>query len=240
MFHVKPIDQLVTWLDDLGLVIDEHALHRAARHLAWVLKANERLNLTAPVSWDAAVRLHLLDSLAAVPEVADSPQGVMVDLGTGGGFPGIPLALAAERQTILMDSVGKKLTALEEYLAAEGLQQQIGVFKGRSEELATIRPRLATVVVARAVAELPVLVELASPLLENGGFLVALKGRPSDEEIAHSISAGRIVGLEEPTIRKYTLPGGDEERAILTYRKVAESTMVLPRRPGMAKKRPLA
>lgn len=237
---MKHADRLAAWLEELDLVIDESALQVALRHLEWVLKANERLNLTAPVDRDAAVRVHLLDSLAAVPEIIQSAKGLMVDLGTGGGFPGIPLAVASNRPALLVDSVSKKLTALEEYVASEHLQHRITMFKGRSEELASVRPQLATVVVARAVAELPVLVELASPLLEDGGSLVALKGRPSDEEIERSVSAGRLVGFDAPTVRAYTLPGGDEQRMILTYCKATESTVVLPRRPGMAKKKPLA
>lgn len=237
---MKPVEHLASLLTEMNIVVARPALELSLRHLAWVLKANERLNLTAPMDWDAAVRLHLLDSLAALPEVEDSAPGLVVDLGTGGGFPGVPLAVSSNRSAVLVDSVAKKLSAVEEYLASEGLERQISTFKGRSEELASLRPALASIVVARAVAELPVLLELASPLLKNGGSLIALKGRPLEQEVERSMTAARTAGFDVPSIRRYTLPGGDEARAVFTFRKIGEPTIVLPRRAGMAKKRPLA
>lgn len=242
MFHVKPSSARSAaeqMLEELGLAVPEEVLNLCLKHLAWVLAVNETLNLTAITDTNDAVRLHLVDSLAALPEVIGAPGGCLVDVGTGGGFPGIPLAVASGREAILVDSVTKKVAAIDSFLRSESLQTRITTFHGRSEDLALQRPG-AAVVVARAVAPLPVLVELAAPLLANGGRLIALKGRLDDDEYERSLSAACRVGLGDPQRREFRLPNGREQRVLVSYSRVGDAEISLPRRPGMAKKRPLA
>ena len=124
-----------------------------------------------------AVRLHIVDSLMVLPEIGDAPDGMMIDLGSGAGFPGVPLALACGRSTLLLDSVGKKARAVRSFLVELGLDGKVDVYPRRAEEMELDPSNRAAVVVARAVSSLPSLVELASPLLRQGGWLVAMKGR---------------------------------------------------------------
>lgn len=243
MFHVKhmdAIDQLCAWLAQLGLSVGTEPLQGAVAHLEWVLRTNRAINLTAVTEFETALRLHVLDSLVALPLVDQAPDGLLVDLGSGGGFPGVPLALATGRSALLVDSVAKKLRAVDGFLKDYGLSGQIGTYKGRSEELAAEQPGQAAVVTARAVADLPVLVELAAPLLGQSGALIALKGRLGAEELQRAADTADIVGLSSPETRSLVLPGGTDERVLVKFTRESDATIPLPRRVGLAAKRPLA
>ena len=151
------------------------------------------------------------------------------------------MAVAARRQTYLLEATRKKCAFLERWIADSGLRG-VSVSCGRAEDLAS-DPLLAgkiAAVVARALAELPVLVELATPFLAHEGLLLAMKGRITQEEVDRGDSVARRTGLSRVALERYTLPGGEEQRALVTYRRTGDSDVRLPRRAGMAKKRPLA
>lgn len=242
MKHVDELSRLAqSSLEQLGVhIADPGALSTCIDHLLWVLEVSRNMNLTSVVDPEEALRVHLVDSLAALPEIGAAPsEGRMVDIGTGGGFPGLPLAVVSGRNAVLLDSVAKKAAAVGDFVAARGIGN-VEMFAGRSEAFAAEAGPTASVVVARAVAELSVLVELAAPLLHIGGHLVALKGRPQDLERSRGAAAALLVGMELVSERSYCLPGGGEDRSVLVFRKVGPASLELPRRPGMAKKRPLA
>lgn len=214
----------------------------AARYVALLLEGNARANLTRVVGPDAIARDHLLDALVALPLLdAAGPESV-VDLGSGGGVPAIPLALARpETRWTLVESVGKKAALLREFAAALDLST-VTVVAARLEELgrrAGHRERydLAT---ARACAALPVLAELALPLVRVGGSLLAWKGplRAADEEVhAGRTAIGEVGGgrLEIHDTGSAELGG----RTLLVVPKVRPTPSAFPRRPGEPKRRPL-
>lgn len=244
-FHVKHLnashkDLLAGLLATAGLAVPATVQAIVMSHLEWLLATNEELNLTAVTDPAEAVRLHAVDSLMALPELGSAPEGLLVDIGTGGGFPGLELAVASERTALLVDSVRKKARALNGFLVHQNLAPRISVSEERSETLALQDPGCAAVVTARAVADLPVLVELASPLLVIGGRLVALKARLMEDEVARGAAAADVCGMIPAGSRQFSLPGGDEVRTILVYEKISASKIVLPRRPGVATKKPLA
>jgi 16S rRNA (guanine527-N7)-methyltransferase len=148
------------------------------------------------------------------------------------------LAVVAKRTATLLDSSGKKARALAAYASERvpGIQ----VLAERAENHAQQRPHEYSVAVARAVAPLASLVELAAPLLSMGGRLVCLKGAPDQAEIEAGDRVATIVGLVRETTRSIRLPEGREERTIVSYARVAESSVVLPRRVGRAQTRPLS
>lgn len=239
MFHVKPpphaidVRSLEDALASCEVRVEHAQLDLLARHAALVLEANSRLNLTRIVSPEDVVHLHIVDSLAFLPLVAPL-QSPLVDIGSGAGYPGIPLAILGYDVTLL-ESVGKKAAFLQEAVTDLGLTAP--VVRARAEELATTRPEFSTAI-ARAVSSLPALVELASPLLRTGGQLVALKGTPEELERASASKAADIVGMRHSAEVPYRLPRG-EARTVVTYEKVAASRMKLPRRSGMAQRQPL-
>jgi 16S rRNA (guanine527-N7)-methyltransferase len=226
-------------LESLGLEVSPETEERILSFLAIVLRINGELNLTRITDPADAVRLHLLDSLSAIPEVSALPTGEMLDLGTGGGFPGVPLAMATERGTVLLDSIAKKTSATTGALEEAGFSGARSV-TGRAEEIALDSPAAFAVVVARAVAPLPALVELAAPLLVDGGGLVALKGEPLSEELESGNLVAEMLGMRLVGARGLVLPGGGERRTIISYQKMGPSTVHVPRRIGLAQKRPLA
>ncbi|NTU70505.1 MAG: 16S rRNA (guanine(527)-N(7))-methyltransferase RsmG [Coriobacteriia bacterium] len=231
---------LASLLNEAGIEISPEAQGAILSYLRALSEINTRINLTRIVDEQDAIRLHLVDSLLALSEVQDAPAGGMLDLGTGGGFPGVPLAVASGRHVDLLDSVAKKVRAVDDVLHGIGLQHLAAGVPMRAEELALQRRDSYSVVTARAVAELPCLVELASPLLATGGRLLAFKGSPSEQEVVRGIDAGKIVGMRLLRRSEFDLPGGGERRSIIVYEKVSRPRVALPRRVGLAKHSPLA
>ena len=206
-------------------------------HVRMVLTENERTNLTRIGSFEEAMVLHVEDSLAGVPEVKEAPEGRLADLGSGAGFPGIPLSITTEKEITLVESVGKKTQALDRMVHSLSLDDTVKVFNGRAEDLALERPQSFSVVTARALSSLPSLLELASPLLMMGGHLVAYKSADLDEELKEAQAIQEKLGMVYRKIRSLELSNG-AQRTLVVFEKVSEPQVKLPRRPGMAQKRP--
>lgn len=207
-------------------------------HLDLVLEENERTNLTRILDREQGELLHIEDSLQGLPELLAAPEGRYGDLGTGGGFPGIPLAVMSQRETVLVDSIGKKTQALDRIIDRLGLSGAVSTYTGRTEELATEQPKSFAVLSARALSTLSSLLELAAPLLELGGHLICYKARLDDEELSQAKELEMKLGMHLLSKRCVVLSDGETERKILVFEKIAEPQVTLPRRPGMAQKRP--
>jgi len=212
------------------------------KHLHAVLHHNQKKNLTSITDEQAGKVFHIQDSLAVLPEVLEAPAGPMADLGSGAGYPGIPLALMSGRHTTLLESNKKKAQFLQGFLKDNDLLGKIRVIAARSEETALEHPEAFAVVTARAVASLPALLELAAPLLKVEGHFIALKGKPDAEELERAAVAAAKLNIRLLSTRAYTLPyeGEENQRLVLVYEKTGQPSVTLPRRPGMATKRPIA
>lgn len=206
------------------------------RHLELVIEANKTTNITRISTWDEGMLLHVEDSLVGLPEVEVAPEGRLVDIGSGAGYPGIPLAIESGRTTLLADSVGKKTAILASMVEELGLDN-VEVYTGRIEDLAREKAGVFAVVTARALAQLSVLMELASPLLQDGGRLVCYKANVSDEELQHALSLQERLGMSLVSDRAVEL--GDARRRIISFEKSGRPQINLPRKTGMAQKRPL-
>jgi 16S rRNA (guanine527-N7)-methyltransferase len=209
-------------------------------HVRLLLAWNRAINLTA-IRDPAGVAIgHVIDSLTALPLLRDRDVERFVDLGSGGGFPGLPLAIALPSpRALLADSVGKKVRFLETVVEAVGLGGPVATFSGRSEVLARDsehRERWPAVL-ARAVASLPELAELAFPLLEPGGILVAWKRGDLEAELA---GAGRAVdalgggSLETRDVAVPSLPG----HFLIVVRKDGRTPERFPRDPAQRRRSP--
>ena len=225
---------------EAGLTVSHDEVTQMVLYLAAVVAMNRSINLTRIETMSTGVRLHLLDSLVVQPEIEESTQGDMCDIGTGGGFPGVPLSILTGRKCVALDSVGKKAIAVNEILAGQGLQGQCLALPVRAEAHARERPGFYAVVTARALAPLPSVVELAAPLLGQEGTLISYKGAPTDAEIESGDRVAKIVGLRRASTRKLILPDGDDRRTIISYKRVGASAILLPRREGSAQHDPLA
>ncbi len=218
--------------------MDEKTRRLQEEHVRLIVEANKMTNLTRIDSWDSAMLLHLEDSLVGAAELDDAPAGRSADLGSGAGFPGIPLYLETGRPFLLVESVGKKIRVLDDVLKKLGIDSEVKTYNGRIEELALEQPESFAAVTARALTALNSLMELASPLLQQGGRLVAYKSAACQEELDVAKGLQEKLGMKFISVRNCTLSDGKTRRSIVVFEKVAEPQVMLPRRVGMAQKRP--
>lgn len=233
------IELLQKLLKTAAISLDEQAMQRLSRHWELVQEANAKFNLTAIKDPETAAEKHYLDCLLAL-EALDALPGPLCDLGSGGGFPGMVLAIARpERPITLVEATEKKCAFLENCGSELGLKN-IRVLNLRAEE-AGRSPELResfSLVTARALAAMNVLSEYALPLLSLGGSLLAYKGAGWDEEAAAAENALSLLGGELGECKTWALPGGDQ-RCLVQVRKITPCPEKYPRRPGMPSKRPL-
>lgn len=231
--------EILEGAESAGVRLSPVQANMLSAHLKLVMDARRTTNLISDRSAEDALRLHIIDSLAAVRSI--SRCGTLVDIGSGAGFPGIPLGVAMECRVVLVESRSKRAAFLESVVAKLAPLGFAGtVERGRAEDPGIIsRHRGADAVVMRAVSSLPTLVELGAPFLREGGRLVALKGRIQQEELEHGDRAAEVLGLGNRTVEEYALPGGDELRSLVVYEYVKPPSVELPRRAGRAEKSPL-
>lgn len=209
------------------------------RYLDIILEENKTTNLTRIDSKEKAQLLHIEDSLVALPETEGAPEGLYGDLGTGGGFPGVPIAIMTGRQAVLIDSVRKKVAIVEKAVEKIGLSGQISTYSGRIEDLAREKPGQFALLTARALSQLPSLLELASPLLKEGGLFVCYKGEASVDEERGAAVVSSKVAMKLLSKRSLVLSDGETRREIFLYRKEGKPKVKLPRRVGLAQHKPL-
>ena len=233
------LEHLTTYCRDYSLKVSSDELQACVSHLDLVLQANKTTNLTRILNVEDAAVLHILDSLVLLPYIENAPEGALLDMGTGAGFPGIPLTIATHRRATYIDSVGKKVDAVNSFVRALGLKHAHAVHD-RLEEYARSHKKQFSVVTARALAPLPVLVEYAAPYLKDGGLFIVTKGNPSDEELASGMSAAKICGFTLLLNDALDLPESLGHREFIVLKKSHPASVSLPRANGMAKKNPLA
>lgn len=230
---------LAAALGRLELELSQQVQDQLLSFLDLVVEKNKVLNLTRITSFDDAVVLHLEDSLSIL-ETFRQTSGEFLDIGTGGGFPGIPMGITTERNGVLLDSVKKKAVAVGEFIEQLGLQERLRAVGMRSEELAAEMPGHFGVVTARAVSSLPAVEELATPLLKHGGHLIAMRGPDTPEDIERGKAAAKLLGLTLVERLEFTIgPEREYHRSLCVFEKTSKPKVKLPRHPGYASKRPL-
>lgn len=226
---------------------DEAVLEALEWHLEKVAQENRVQNLTAITDPREMVVKHTLDSAAVLGAVTLAAGERALDVGSGAGFPGVVLQLLVpDAQVVLLDSNRKRCAFLERLaadLVARGVRGagQLEVRWGRAEDearLAGMRERF-DLVVARAVAELRVLLEYTLPFSRLGGRVVAMKGPGGQEEVGQAGNALRVLGGEVERVHRIVLPEGAGERVLIVVRKVMATPGEYPRRPGVPARRPL-
>ena len=212
--------QLLSELSSYGICCSSRQASLLIHHLHLVIEKNKVMNLTRITEPEDAITLHVVDSLLplACHTSLLGSESRYVDIGTGAGFPGIPLGIMTDAQGTLIDSVGKKVSAAED-LAREN--------------------ELFDAVFARAVAQSNVLVEYAAPLLSNGGHCVLEKANISTDELDAAKRAARICGLSLVSRETFELSRSHGHREIIVFEKRSKPQIKLPRRTGEAKQSPL-
>ncbi len=212
---------------------------RAALATVLDLLARERASVSSVTDPPDAWKVHVDDSLSGLEVEPLAEARRIADIGSGAGFPGLVLAAALpSAQVDLIESVGRKCDFMRRALAGSGIANA-EVVNARSEELAAGPARESfDAVTARAVGRLSTLAELASPLLREGGVLVAWKGRRDGDEEAELARAAPALAMEPQRVLAVGPYAGSRNRHLHVMRKAGATPADLPRRPGMAKKRP--
>ena len=225
-------------LNAYGISVTAEQARLLLRHLDLVIEKNKVLNLTRITSIDEGIDKHIIDSLLLTKTLDTTAGSSFLDIGTGAGFPGIPIAIVTNMKGTLIDSVGKKVAAVTEFINDLQLSNAEAT-QIRAEELANTEPEKYDYVVARAVAETAVLLEYATPLLKKGGKAIIAKATPSTEELRNAQAVAEICGMRNVSRETYELPHSYGARTILIYEKVKKPRIKLPRAVGMAKHHPL-
>ena len=235
-------DIIAAGLADLGLLdrVPEQAPSQLAEYGHLLLEKNQVMNLTAITDPVKVAQLHMLDC-AALLTCADFENRALLDVGTGAGFPGLPLKiLVPSLQVTLLDSLNKRVDWLAQVSAQLSLTG-IRVIHARAEEQALEKGFRDSfdLVTARAVAELRLLCELCLPLVKPGGKFLAMKSVESDAELAASQHAIAILGGAVEAVRDYAIPGTDVRHRLIVVEKVKKTPEKYPRMFAKIKKNPL-
>lgn len=222
----------------IALRLDTAAIPKLTEFSRLLLEKNKVMNLTAITAPKDVATLHLLDS-AYLLTLADFAGKSVVDVGTGAGFPGMPMGiLCRDASLTLLDSLGKRIDFLREVCASLSLER-VDCVHARAEEFAADHRQQYDVAMSRAVANLNVLCELALPLIKVGGQFLAMKSVSSDEEIQGARGAIGQLGGRIADIRDYTVPETQVRHRLVVIEKVKDTPAIYPRSFARIKKAPL-
>ena len=200
-----------------------------------VVEQNKVMNLTAITEPAQVAKLHLLDSLTVLA-VQDLSGKKIIDVGCGAGFPGVPLKIACPGMELtLLDSLGKRMNWLQTILPELGVEANC--VTARAEEAVETCREQYDFATSRAVARLPVLLELTAPYVKVGGAVLAMKGAAAQEELQEAQKAIRLLGLKLESVREFPIDG--TSHAVIVLRKIAPTPKQYPRRFAKIKQAPL-
>ncbi|MCD8300769.1 MAG: 16S rRNA (guanine(527)-N(7))-methyltransferase RsmG [Clostridiales bacterium] len=228
-------------LNALGISLSDAQMEQFLLYYNLLVEKNKVMNLTAIINFDSVVRKHFIDSLCLVKAMPDLGSMKVLDLGTGAGFPGVPLKIMfPDIELMLLDSTKKKLRFLDIVIEKLNLSKS-STIHGRAEDIAKIPEyrEQFDLCVSRAVADLSVLVEYSLPFVKVGGTFVAYKSDDIVEELDIASTAINLLGGKTDRVLKFTLPGGDDGRSLICIGKRNTSPDAYPRKPGVAPREPL-
>lgn len=225
----------------LGISLTEEQTEQFMLYYEKLIEVNRVMNLTAITEFEDVMRKHFLDSLTLVKAVDIKNVKRVLDLGTGAGFPGIPLKIAfPDTEFVLLDSLNKRVKFLYDIIELCRLKK-IQAVHGRAEELAGKKEYRESfdLCVSRAVANLSSLSEYCLPYVEKGGLFVSYKSGNIQEELEAAGYAIQILGGRIKDTVKFKLPGSDMDRSLVVIEKIRETPARYPRRAGIPSREPL-
>ncbi|MGN0533406.1 MAG: 16S rRNA (guanine(527)-N(7))-methyltransferase RsmG [Eubacterium sp.] len=226
-------------LDNMGVELDGYGLDRFDAYAERLVRWNNHVNLTAITDPDDIVIKHFVDCLSIMKYVKFNKGDKVIDVGTGAGFPGLPLLIAnPDIDVNFVDSVGKKLGFIKDVLRNNGLVAN--VTHKRAEDLGkdgNFRESY-DYAVARAVAPLNILCEYCLPLVKEGGYFIAMKGAAAEQEVADAANAIHTLGGALERSASFKLSTGDS-RAIIIIKKISQTPTKYPRKSKKIDSRPL-
>ena len=244
MFHVKQFDKLALFCSENGFDYNDKKAEQFRMFCDFLIEKNKVMNLTAVTEPDEIEIKHFVDSIegiTAIKELFGTDIGVnVIDMGTGAGFPGVPLAIMMpENYFCLADSLNKRVNFLNEVIELIKLDNAHAI-QGRAEELGQGDLRESfDICVSRAVAEMPVLLGYCLPMVKPGGYAILYKSGDYKEEIKEAQAALDILGGKIYEIKDFSLPDSDISRSLIIVCKEKATPIKYPRRPGKPSKTPI-
>ena len=226
-------------LKELNIELSEKQLNQFYDYMNILNEWNKVMNLTNITEPLEVIEKHFIDSLTVLKNVNENDS--IIDVGTGAGFPGIPIKIAYPKSKVtLLDSLNKRIKFLNEVISKLNLED-INTIHGRAEELAHNKEHREKydIAIARAVAPLNVLSEYLLPFVKIGGHAICMKGSKGKGESKEGENATRILGGEIKSIKEFKLPNTDIERTIIEIEKNKSTEKRYPRKPGTPSKEPL-
>lgn len=224
-------------VNQYGFNLNENQFSLLKQYYELLKITNEHTNITRIIEEQDVYIKHFLDSFLPAKHV-DFNNKMIMDVGSGGGFPGIPLAiLYPESKFTLLEPIGKKVIFLNEVKNKLNLKN-VEVIQGRAEDKKEFREHF-DIVISRAVSYLNLLLELCTPLTKVEGLVIAMKGERANEEIKDSKNAIKVLSLEEPIIYEDELPCLEGKRFNLVFKKRQKTNLIYPRNYSQIKKKPL-
>ncbi len=224
-----------------GFSLTEQQLQQFVTYYDTLITWNQKMNLTAIEEPVEVAYKHFVDSACLLRVVSDLKQKSMIDIGTGAGFPGVPLKIMEPALDLtLFDSLSKRIVFLKELCKTLQLTQ-VKAVHGRAEELG-IKPEYRQqydIATARAVARMPVLLEICLPFVKKGGIFIALKGPELENEIKESSNALKELGGKLVDVQQFTLANGAYTRNLAVIEKIKDTPKKYPRKAGTPQKKPL-
>ena len=239
--NAEMIHYLNQGTEELGFELSTVQIDLFVRYYNALVRSNKNVNLTQITGAKDVALKHFIDSLACVSIIKFDKINNFIDIGTGAGFPGIPIKIMYPRlRAVLMDSQQKRVNFLRKVVSDLSLGS-IEIYHERAELFGreSSRREQYDLCVSRAVAALQVLCEFCLPFVKVGGFFVALKGPDIDQEVLEAQNAIKILGGRTTQIIKLNLPISGDGRSIVVMEKIEPTPQKYPRRPGIPAKRPL-
>lgn len=234
----KPFEEK---LSALGLTLSEEQFAQFDKYYELLVEWNKVMNLTGITEYEEVNEKHFIDSLSIVKAVDMSTINTVIDIGTGAGFPGIPLKIAFPHLKVtLLDSLNKRIKFLNTVIEELGLEN-IHTIHGRAEDYARQAEyrEQYDLCVSRAVANLATLSEYCIPYIRKGGIFTPYKSGEIEEEVNSAQTAIKVLGGTQKEIIKFQLPGSDIGRSFVKIEKVKATGKKFPRKSGMPSKEPI-
>lgn len=225
--------------NNIGINLNNRQQKQFYDYMKLLLEWNEKINLTAITEPNEIIEKHFIDSMTILKHIKQ--QSCIADIGTGAGFPGIPLKIAKEDAKVtLIDSLNKRINFLDEVIKELGLEK-INAIHSRAEEIGKNKKYRESfdVVTSRAVAKLNVLAEYMLPLVKIGGICICMKGSELKNEIKTSKNAIKFLGGKINAIEEFELPKTDIKRTLVVIEKIGQTPAKYPRKPGTPIKEPI-